>query len=489
MDPTAPAPSSPNGRQRAGTPPRRITWFLLGALAVLGARQLTNRLSWPDYLMRPLLVGDTAGHADVIVVPGAGLSDACTPNLNAVRRTLLAARLYRAGRAPLILISGGRPRAGDLRCTVASVMAQLAVEIGVPPEAVRIERESRTTHKNAELSAPILRELGAKRILIVTDRLHMVRATAAYAHYGFAIERASVPVYEGHRDNVEMLLAGFREMIAIEWYRYKGWIDNPWASPSGTGAAATALPDAGRDARVMGASVGGAAPRETVMPQTPSPPQASTSPAPPQRLEGPLVVLGASYAAGWKVPSLGGVPVLNKGVAGQQSFELLARFDADVVALRPRAVVIWGFANDVFRADRARADDAMTRMRQSVTAMIAQARAAGIEPILATEVTIREPNTWSDWFAGWAGWALGKTSYQAYVNSHILAQNAWLRDTANRERLLILDLQPVIGEPGGRRYKDFAADDGSHINDAGYAALTAYAEPHIAARLAPRGPR
>ena len=448
-------------------PPRRLVWFALGVFAVFAARTATNRMAWPDYLMSPLLSRDTPGQADVIVVPGAGLTEACTPNLNGVRRVLLAARLYRAGRAPQMLIAGGHPRTGALKCTVAGVMAQLAVEIGIPPEAVHTERESRSTHENAEFSAPILRQMGAKRILIVTDRLHMVRAVASYAHYGFAIERASIPVFEGHRDNVDMLQGGFRELIAIQYYRWKGWIEDPWAA-----AAPAPSPErrtAQDEARPVLASLSG--------PQGATPSMTANAIAHPA---GPIVILGASYAGGWKVPTLGGVPVVNKGVAGQQSFELLARFEADVLPARPRAVVIWGFANDVFRAPRPSVDAAMTRLHASMTAMIAKARAHGIEPVLATEITIRERDGWSEWFQGWVGWALRKTSYQQYVNGHILEQNRWIRETAKREGLLLLDLQPVLADSTGGRRKGFAQDDGSHVTEAGYAALTAYAEPRLA---------
>jgi uncharacterized SAM-binding protein YcdF (DUF218 family)/lysophospholipase L1-like esterase len=454
--------------------PRRLVWFLLGAASVFGAREIVNRSAWPDLLMRPLLVQDTGGPADVIVVPGAGLTAACTPNLNSVRRTLLAARLYRAGRAPMLLFSGGRPRTGDLACRVGSVMAQLALEVGVPAEAVHVEDESRTTHMNAELSAPILRRLGARRILIVTDRLHMVRAAACYAHHGFAIERAAIPVFEGHRDNVEMLAGGLREFVAIRFYQWKGWIEDPWAPGSRALSPPRAAAPVGAiepSPRLVLASVQGPVDR-TVMPE----------PAPARRT-GPVVILGASYAGGWKIAALGGVPVVNKGIAGQQSSELLARFDADVLPAQPRAVVIWGFANDVFRAPRATVDAAMTRMRTNVVEMVARARQHGIEPILATEVTIREPNTWKDWAQGWVGWLLGKTSYQQYVNAHILAQNRWIRDTAQREGLLLLDLQPVVSDDDGTRRPAFAQDDGSHISDAGYAALTAYADPLLAAHF------
>ena len=473
--PASPAPTQPAASRKA---PRRLVWFLVGVASVFGAREIINRSAWPDALIGPLLVQDTSGAADVIVVPGAGLTNACTPNLNSVRRSLLAARLYRAGRAPALLFSGGRPRTGDLACRVGAVMAQLAVEVGVPAGAVHVEDESRTTHMNAELSAPILRRLGARRLLIVTDRLHMVRAAACYAHYGFAIERASIPVFEGHRDNIDMLAGGLREFVAIRFYRWKGWIEDPWApgsralSPRRDSAVPRSIEPA---ARLVLASLRGPSVGHTVMPQ----------PAPTRRT-GPVVILGASYAGGWKVAALGGVPVVNKGIAGQQSSELLARFDADVLPAQPRAVVIWGFANDVFRAPRATVDAAMTRIRSNVGEMVARARRHDIEPILATEVTIREPNTWKDWAQGWVGWLLGKTSYQQYVNTHILAQNRWIRETAEREGLLLLDLQPVVSAADGTRRPAFAQDDGSHISEAGYGALTAYADPVLAAHF--RGP-
>ena len=103
----------------------------------------------------------------------------------------------------------------------------------------------------------------------------------------------------------------------------------------------------------------------------------------------PIVVLGASYAAGWKVADIGGVPVQNAGVTGQQSFEMLARFDRDVAAVRPRAVVLWGFINDIFRADDV--DRALTRVRESYTEMIKRARAEQIEPVLAAAFEVGRP--------------------------------------------------------------------------------------------------
>src|SRR5262245_26069588 len=63
-----------------------------------------------------------------------------------------------------------------------------------------------------------------------------------------------------------------------------------------------------------------------------------------------LVITGASYASSWKTPPLPGYTVVNKGKAGEVTKQVLARFDADVLALKPSAVLIWGHINNYHRA-------------------------------------------------------------------------------------------------------------------------------------------
>ena len=202
-----------------------------------------------------------------------------------------------------------------------------------------------------------------------------------------------------------------------------------------------------------------------------------------------VVVLGASYAGGWDLPGAGKMTIVNKGASGQQSFELLERFDAGVVAQQPRFVVIWGFINDIFRSDRAAMDQTLARAKASFVEMITRARAHGVEPILATEVTIRPPSSWSETAAGWVGGLLGKKSYQDVINGHVLAMNTWIRETAAREKLLLLDLQPVVSDSSQRRERRFANPDGSHISAEGYAALTAYALPLLIQHVSSAGNR
>ena len=204
----------------------------------------------------------------------------------------------------------------------------------------------------------------------------------------------------------------------------------------------------------------------------------------PAHPDGPIVILGASYAGGWHPPDGNGLRFINKGISGQQSWELLDRFDRDVVALSPRAVIIWGFINDIHRTAPDRQAEAVTRARTSFTTMVEKARAAGIEPILATELTIRPVDTWGEWAGGWIGWVLDKESYQDKINRQVIGTNAWLKDYAAREGLFVLDVFPLLSDSSGERRKAFAKEDGSHVPPAGYEVLTRELLGPLRARLA-----
>lgn len=413
--------------------------FLCAILVVFGGRLFINRTSFADRAIAPLLTQDTSAAADAIVILGAGVVGDCIPNNNAVRRVLLAAELWHQQRAPLVLNVGG---SGEASCPVSVAAQNLARELGIPQSSLRLETVSRSTRENGELSAPLLRGWGVQRVLLVTDRLHMRRASGVFRRLGFDVEQASVPIYEGHEDNVSMLRAGLREYAALAYYRFRGW---------------------------TGAADGPAVPKTTPSTQMNHPTSKNV---------GPIVLLGASYAQGWRMSSVGSVPVINRGIAGQQSFELLQRFESDVVPAEPRAVILWGFINDIFRAPPNGIEQAQARIRDSYTQMIAAARARGIEPILATEVTARPGNgSFMDTVASFIGTLRGKPSYQDQINTHVLANNQWLIELGAREGILVLQLQSVLAEPGGRRRKQFAQPDGSHITASGYDMLTAYATP------------
>lgn len=197
-----------------------------------------------------------------------------------------------------------------------------------------------------------------------------------------------------------------------------------------------------------------------------------------------MVIIGASYAAGWKAETLAGMTVLNQGVGGQESSEVLARFERDVVAVRPRLVVIWGFINDIFRTERENLPTRMERTRNDLRAMVELARSNGIQPILATEVTTAEPAGFLNTLRGLIGRLRGKQSYARFVSDEVIAVNEWMRGYAAERGIPLLDIERLFAAEDGLRRRDYTADDGSHITPAGYQALTRYTDQHLPELLA-----
>jgi uncharacterized SAM-binding protein YcdF (DUF218 family) len=117
---------------------------------------------------------------DVIVVLGGGVQapegPSIYPDMNsAADRVWHAARLYHAGKAPLVMPSGINEVHG---------MAVLLRDMGVPENAIRVENESRTTRENAQNTAVLLKQLGAQRVLLVTSAWHMRRAMECFRRAG-----------------------------------------------------------------------------------------------------------------------------------------------------------------------------------------------------------------------------------------------------------------------------------------------------------------
>ena len=192
-----------------------------------------------------------------------------------------------------------------------------------------------------------------------------------------------------------------------------------------------------------------------------------------------LVIIGASYAGAWPIDELLGCKVINAGIDGNQSFEMEQRFDDDVIAHDPEYVLIWGFINDIFRADPEKMDAALQRIREGFEAMVTRARQQGIKPVVATEITIREQAGWDKRIMGMIGRLMGKTSYQSFINGHVMSTNQWLRGYAREQGLQLLDLEKLLADEDGSRQAPYATDDGSHLTDAAYRAMTQYARKQL----------
>ena len=99
-----------------------------------------------------------------------------------------AARLYRAGKAPLLLLSGGTAHEGEV--AEAESMRQFLLELGVPGRAMLLEPGSVTTTQNAAFSARLLRQHDIRSVLLVTSALHMRRARALFEREGIRVTPA-----------------------------------------------------------------------------------------------------------------------------------------------------------------------------------------------------------------------------------------------------------------------------------------------------------
>jgi uncharacterized SAM-binding protein YcdF (DUF218 family) len=177
--------------------------------------------------------------ADAIVVLGGGIRGAPPnwpyPDLGrASDRLWHAARIYHAGKAPRVILSGGSVEWVGERRSEADAMLQLLADLGVPPKAVLLEARSRTTRENAVYTAEILGTEGIDRVLLVTSALHMPRAVATFRAVGIdAVPAATdfevmpepnhpirwLPDAESLFDSTRAV----KEYLGWWVYRWRGW--------------------------------------------------------------------------------------------------------------------------------------------------------------------------------------------------------------------------------------------------------------------------
>ncbi|ROU03612.1 YdcF family protein [Histidinibacterium lentulum] len=163
----------------------------------------------------------------VILLLGAAVHmDGPSPALR--DRAVHAARLWQAGEAAMVLASGGA-RAG--RMAEAEAAAGVLGGMGVPESAIRLECAARSTWENLLFSRPILREMGAAEVLLVTDRLHMPRALIAARKTGVRV-LARPAVAGGDRRLWRLAL---REAAACAAYALRRREPGRGAGPDGAG--------------------------------------------------------------------------------------------------------------------------------------------------------------------------------------------------------------------------------------------------------------
>lgn len=188
-------------------------------------------------------------NAEAIVVLGGAVRSQFPPRpwidvTESGDRPIYAAQLYKQGKAPLVILSGGRidwqgggpPESAD--------MAQLVEALGVPASAILQDPTSLNTRENAVNVKKILDQRGIKQVLLVTSATHMPRSMQIFQKLGMNVTAAPTdflvtePEIKLAQNTTEGRLLGLipasenlyrstralKEYVGSFIYRLRGWI-------------------------------------------------------------------------------------------------------------------------------------------------------------------------------------------------------------------------------------------------------------------------
>jgi lysophospholipase L1-like esterase len=171
---------------------------------------------------------------------------------------------------------------------------------------------------------------------------------------------------------------------------------------------------------------------------------------------------GRTYAVG---KFFTGKPYVNRGISGQTTPQMLIRFRPDVVALKPKAVLILAGTNDI-----AGNTGPMTleETEGNLMSMAELAKASGIQVILASVMPT------CDYY---------HKQTDRRPNEKIVELNTWMEGYAKQNGFVYLDyFTPLLDDQ--KVFKKELTYDGLHPNDAGYEVMSPLAQKAIDAAVA-----
>jgi lysophospholipase L1-like esterase len=194
--------------------------------------------------------------------------------------------------------------------------------------------------------------------------------------------------------------------------------------------------------------------------------EANAALAAPAPGESRVVFYGNSITEGWArhfAAMFPNKPYIGRGISGQTTPQLLVRFRQDVVALKPRAVVILAGTNDIAGNT---GPSTLEMIQDNLASMAEIARANGIKVILSSVLPVYDYR-----------WRPGLEPAPK-----IVALNRWMSDYAGRNGHVYLDYHSAMADERHGMRADLSYD-GVHPNDAGYRVMAPLAERAIVAAL------
>jgi lysophospholipase L1-like esterase len=183
--------------------------------------------------------------------------------------------------------------------------------------------------------------------------------------------------------------------------------------------------------------------------------------------ESRVVFMGDSITDGWGRQYgsfFPGKPYVNRGISGQTTPQMLIRFHPDVIALKPKVVVILAGTNDI-----AGNTGPMTleQIEDNFVSMAELARANGIKVVISSVMPV------SDDFQVWT---------DRRPLDKIVTLNAWIKAYAAKNGFVYLDYYSAMIDER-KMFKRELTYDGLHPNAAGYNVMGPLAEKAITLAL------
>ncbi|RYG32895.1 YdcF family protein [bacterium] len=128
--------------------------------------------------------------ADVAIVLGAAVWDK-KPSPVFAARIDHAIWLFKRGQVKRLFFTGGRAK--EDRLSEAEAARDYALAKGVPQSAIRLETTSTSTYQNLSNANRIMRPLGVRTAVIVSDPYHSLRAGMIAGQIGIAHDLSPTP--------------------------------------------------------------------------------------------------------------------------------------------------------------------------------------------------------------------------------------------------------------------------------------------------------
>ncbi len=231
-------PGTTRGRPR-WTALRALRLYLLATGAVTTLFLVWIMAPLPLWVDRPLMQNDAPVRSSAIVCLGSG-SENGLPSSSGWQRIRTSVALFRDGLAPIVIFSGN---SGSSARSEAEIYAEAAVWIGLPAQAIRLERQSRNTHEHPiRLLSIDLGNPGSMKstpLLLVTSPYNAWRVRLVFQKAGFTAIRVVTSYGESDSASragasgglglrtmirVSAALMAAREWAAVVYYKAHGWI-------------------------------------------------------------------------------------------------------------------------------------------------------------------------------------------------------------------------------------------------------------------------